>query len=379
MPQPAIHSPVLATRFAVPATTTDARGTFPVRIGERPYTNRTKGKRPTNIVWNRNLAAATAPGTTAKLAMFGVETTYPDSGSGVDANGRIVAGIDPTASPLNLSASTTAGTYVEKVKVSGGTGTGITPIIITNPGSGYDPASPPTVKVYWLKNDGTTQDSAPGGSTQATGTACVSQDGRVVGVLITAIGAGYVAVPTASAGPPVIGIAAPTAGTTATAIASIGQVTTVNTHIPHAAHAVSTAGGAFWFAVWRDHVIADSDGLLGTTDKQPTAAQCQVMGLDPDQHVLGLNTNNGFTEATGTHPDGTTTIGVLTLGAGIPNGETITVYRGLVKRILPGSTTFGFNRQMVNRPPAVQWVAVDGTAGATETSVLSVSLEPATL
>ena len=48
----------------------------------------------------------------------------------------------------------------------------------------------------------------------------------------------------------------------------------------------------------------------------------------------------------------------------------------IIKRLLIGTsfTATGLI-QGLNRPPAVLWVAVDGTAGATETSVLSVSLE----
>ena len=355
MPQPAIQSPVLASRFALPATSVAAATTLPIRGGFRPYTEKTRGKRPANIVWNRNLAAATAPGTAANLALFGAEWTSEHNNMGVDANGRIVPGYDPLSSSLNLMGVAPAGAYSEKIRVSGGAGTGIGFLAILNPGSGYDPASAPAVTFS--------------GAGTAAATAIVSPDGRVTGLQITNAGT-YSASATVT-------IAAPTSGVQAVAAISAGQVTTVYTHIPYAAHAPTTVGSAFWVAIWRDRIIACSSALLGTTANQPTAAQLGGMGCDADQHVIGLSTAPGFTVATGTHTDGTTTIGVLTLGVGIPNGDNIYVVRAPVKRLIPGTQSMGLFRHQV-KIPDFMWVGVDTTAGATETSVLGVTVEAVT-
>lgn len=364
MPQPAIQRPFLTNRWALAATTATGTVTLPVRPGFRPYTEKTRGKRPVNLVFDRNIAAATAPGTAAALAIFGCEFAK-DTTATTDANGRLIPGYDPETAPLALNASP-SGAYRETILLTGGTGTGITPITITNPGSGY--TSAPTIVVYWLKNDGTLQNSAPGGSTQATATALISTDGRVVGAVLTAIGVGYVTAPTASAGPPVIGFSGG-GGTNAAATAGIGAVLTVNTHIPHAAHAPTTDGGAFWYVtvggVTTRRVLPYHTGLV---------APSFSVGLDPDQQVQAISTNYGFTEATGTHPDGTTAIGVLTLGAGMPNGSIVTVHRGLIRQMTNLSQGMG-HEAFQAKTLDVMWVGCATTAGSTETSVYSASLE----
>lgn len=342
MPQPSIQSAVLAQQFALPATTPANSVTPPVRVGFRPYTEKTRGKRPARLVLDRRIAAATAPGTAAPIGVFGCELPS-DRTVDVDSFGRIVPGFDPLGAPLNLNGAVPAGGYSEVIKVSGGVGTGIGYIRILNPGSGYT-----TAPAITFANAGA-----------AAATALISADGRVVGALITNAGT-YGATST-------ISIAAPTSGTTATAALVAGQVTTVNTHIPFATHAPTTAGGAFWFAVWRDHIIPVHTGLLA-----PVAAN----GLDPDQQVQALVANYGFTIATGTHPDGTTTIGVLTLGAGIANGDTITVYRCPVRQIVAPGTGNSLLRTQV-KTLDVMWLGGNATAGATETSVISTVLEPA--
>ena len=341
MPQPAIQSPVLAQLLALPATTAANSVTLPVRVGFRPYTERTRGKRPANLVLSRGLAAATAPGTAAPIGVFGCEWKDSAPGFGVDANGRTIAGTDPGTAPLNLAGATPGGAFAERIKVSGGAGAGIGPIMITNPGSGY--TSAPTIT---FANAGA-----------AAATALISADGRVVGALITNIGTW--------ASNSTISIAAPTVGQTATAAITQGKNVTVNTHIPYAVAAPTTAGGAMWFAVWRDRIIPLHTGLLA-----PTANA----GLDPDQQVQGLAANYGFTLATGTHPDGTTTIGVLTLGAGIPDGDTILVVRAPVRQLLAPFTTNGFLRSQI-KTLDVMWLGGNATAGATETSVIGCTLE----
>jgi len=60
---------------------------------------------------------------------------------------------------------------------------------ITNNGTGYDPASPPSVTF-----------SAPPSGTTATGTALVSNSGKVIGVEITNAGSGYTSAPTVTFG-----------------------------------------------------------------------------------------------------------------------------------------------------------------------------------
>jgi hypothetical protein len=123
-------------------------------------------------------------------------------------------------------------------------------------------------------------------------------------------------------------------------------------------------------------VIACSTGLLGTTQGQPTAAQLGVQGLEPEAAVVGLNTAPGFTVATGTHPDGTTVVGTLTLGVGIPNGDRITVIRGIVRNIVPVATANGqVNRDIVATD--ILYLAGNATAGATETSVITASVHAA--
>lgn len=345
MPQPAIQSPVLASALALPATTAANSVTIPVRPGFRPYTEKTRGKRPAFLNYDRRLAAATAPGTAAPIGVFGCDLTFESNAPGIDSNGRVVAGYDPLTAPLNLGAASPAGCYVEQIRVSGGVGTGIGFCPILNPGAGY--TSAPAVTFTGL---GT-----------AAGTALISADGRVVGILLTNVGT-YAAAGT-------ISIAAPTNGVTAVAAVTAGQVTSISTHIPFATHAPTTAGGAVWFATVRiggnERIVACSTALLA-----PTANS----GLDPDQHLVGTAANYGFTVATGTNPDGTTVIGVLTLAVGIPNGATVTVWRGVVRQIMVPSVV---NSAMSNQIKCLDamWLGGNATAGATETSVISANLE----
>lgn len=341
MAQPAIQNPVLAQQLALPATTPANSVTLPIRVGFRPYTEQTRGKRPVKFVYDRRLAAATAPGTAAPIGVFGCEWQTEHNSMGVDAFGRIMPGFDPGTAGLNLNGATPGGAYTERIRVSGGVGTGIGPIMITNPGSGY--TSAPSVTFTGLG--------------AAAGTALISADGRVVGILLTNVGT-YAAAGT-------IAIAAPTSGVTATCAFVAGQQVTVQTHIPFATLAPTTPGGAMWYAVWRDHLIPAHVGALA-----PTAST----GLDPDQHVQCLAANYGFTVATGTHADGTTTIGVLTLGAGIPNGDSVIVVRAPVRQHVAPSVGNGLLRNQLKQTD-VMWLGGNATAGATETSVISAIIE----
>jgi hypothetical protein len=322
-------------------------------MGFRPYTSRTRGKRYSNIQYVRNLAAATAPGTAAPIGIFGCE--WPLTRSGSDTAGRVLPGIDPSTATLaiDLSVGTAAGAYAETIRVTGGVGTAHGMPIVLNPGYGYDPATPPAVT---FTNSGA-----------AAATACVSRDGRVTGIRYSNAGTWAANSTISIAAPPAYGLQA-TAGVTK------GEVTTVNTHIPFATHAPTTVGGAMWFAVWRDRVVACSTGLLGATANQPSAAELSAMGLEADQHSIGLATNPGFTIATGTNPDGTTTIGVLTLGMGIPNGDRVAVIRAPVKSVQLPSTLVGMTN-FQQRLYDVMWLGGNATAGATETSVITAAIE----
>jgi hypothetical protein len=103
-------------------------------------------------------------------------------------------------------------TVIEDSTITGNSENGnagtVAAVLLTNGGSGYDPANPPLVTF-----------SAPGGTgnTTATGTALVNAAGQVVGVVITNPGMGYTAAPTVT-------FAAPATGTTATGTAALGGV-----------------------------------------------------------------------------------------------------------------------------------------------------------
>jgi hypothetical protein len=355
MAQPVVQSPVLANALALPATTAINSQTLPIRHGNRPYSSITWGKRYANFVLSRNLAAATAPGTPASFGLFGCEQTYPDSGSGVDANGRILPGVDPGLAPLNLSGVTFAGSYTQTIKVSGGAGTALGPVLVYNPGSGYDPANPPAVTFS--------------GAGAAAGTAIVGYDGRIAGVLLTNAGTWS---STAT-----VTVPAPTYGVQAVLAATQGQATVITTLIPFAAHAPTTSGGAAWFLIWRGRMITASASLLGATQGQPTAAILGQMGLNADQHAIGLNTAPGFTVASATSADGITAIAQLTLGVGIPNGDTVQVFRGYVRQLIASTTINGYQRNGI-KLPGVLWLG-NTVAGATETSIISAVIEPAVI
>jgi len=349
MPQPAIQNPLFATLLALPAATPAASVSAPIRPGWRPYTEKTRGKRPSTLVFNRGLSGVVAPTTSAPFGIFGCDVAYDSASFGTNTSGQALAGTDPLGSSLNLSASAVAGCYVDTVRVSGGAGTGVGFIAILNPGFGYLASAPPAVTFTGLG--------------AAAGTAVVSIDGRVVGITMTNIGT---FAPTG-----VISIAAPVNGTTAIAAFSAGQVTTVNTRIPFSAHAPTTPGAAYWFATWKDRIIACSTGYLATVTAN--------MGIDPDQHLLGISSagsyiNAGFTVASATHPDGTPAIGQLTLGLGVPNGAFIIVYRGLIRQVISPQASNGLIRMPI-RTLDLMWMGGNATAGVGETSVITCSLE----
>lgn len=328
----ALAFPVLAQNRALSSTASGAT-TLPVAVGRRPYSHLTRASQP--VVFSMTRTATS--GTQAPLALFGVDRTFEGSVFGFDANGRVQPGYNPVGAALNLNGVAPNGVYREKIKVSGGAGTGIGFIPILDGGSGYDPSSVPGIT---FANAGT-----------AAATAVVSQDGRVVGAIVTNAGT--------FASNSTITIAAPTSGRQARAALIAGQVTTVNTHIPFTAHAPTTAGGAFWWAEYRDRIIACSTGVL---------AFAPDTGLENDNQYA-----EGFTVATGTHPDGTTAIGVLTLARGIPNGAEITVFRG-VANLVARLPTSGAQRSQV-RAGHLCYIGATA-AGTTDVGAVSSYLYP---
>ena len=76
--------------------------------------------------------------------------------------------------------------------------------------------------------------------------------------------------------------------------------------------------------------------------------------------------------ATGTHPDGTLTIGVLTLAAGLPNDSIVTVYRGTIRELSALAVHQGDKTQI--RGLDLMY-AVVGAAG--DNSVTNITATPA--
>lgn len=330
----ALVRPQLAAQHVL-ATPATGAPTIPVNVGRRPFTHLTKAGNQSRFILNR-----VAGGTAAALGLFGVDLTYDGSPFSTDANGRLLPGYNPVGAPLNLNGVTPNGCYRERIRVSGGSGTGIGFITILDGGSGYT-----SVPGITFANAGT-----------AAATAVISADGRVVGAFVTNAGT--------FASNSTITIAAPTSGRQARAALAAGQVTTVNTKIPFATHAPTTAAGAYWVAMWKDRILACSTAMLGLG-----AATAATAGLEGENQFA-----EGFTVATGTHPDGTTTIGVLTLARGIPNGSEIVVYRGSVNQLAALGTAAG-NLDIQIRTPTLAYLGC--TTGAADTGTVTAAIVPA--
>ena len=127
------------------------------------------------------------------------------------------------------------------------------------------------------------------------------------------------------------------------------------------------------FAWFRTHKPQYSDYITNVF-----ALLSGSVGLDSDQQVVGISaagsyTNAGFTVATATHPDGTPTIGQLTLGLGLPNGAQVVIYRGLVRQVIAPATTNGILNLQIKTLDCM-WLGGNATAGVAETSVVTASV-----
>lgn len=317
----------------------------PVRVGWRPFTERTRGKRQVLLDYARGSSNATP--NYGNVGVFGIELPYDTAQFGVNPSGQLVGGFNPFTSGPGSYLQT--GTIVEKIKVSGGAAAGISLITVLD--GGADVTSAPTV-VF-----------TGGGGSSAAATAIV-RDRRVVGVVITNAGSGYTSAPAITF----------TGGGTPTrqpvAICGVGQQVTINTHIPYAAHAPLASGGAFWFATVEGP--GGSRILMCNTSAVAAFNNADDGALDPDQHIMGISSNAGFTIATGTHPDGTLTIGVLTLAAGLPNGTIVNVYQGTVREL----SALGQHLSDVTQIRALDLMWFVGGA-ASDNSINNVSVAPA--
>jgi hypothetical protein len=324
----------------------------PVRGNARPFDGRLGGKRYGRVIINRQKVPGTAVASEAagvsNVLVLGAELPHDSTADmGVDANGRILPGWNPNAGSLALPSQT--GGYHERIKIAGTTQVGggalaatCGPVTVLDGGSGY--VTGDTVAIT-------------GGGGDATGTLIV-RDGRVVGVTLTAPGTVFTA-----AAPPVLTITSAT-GSGAVLTAGISQQLIVQTHIPHATHAPLVSGGSIWV------VIRNGRVMQCVTSSVPFAA-IDDGALDPDQHIMGVVTNNSFAEATGTHADGTTVIGVLTFaaGCGMTNGDIIDVYRLPVRELIAAGAHYQDSTQI--RCLDLMW-AVVGAAAATMISEINV-------
>jgi len=299
MPGPAIVNPTLF-RGTIGTTQGAIR---PVRPGFRPFTERTRGKRNCLLSYDRGSSNATP--NYGNIGVFGVELPYETFDNGTDSNGRRIPGVNPNTGSTGQP-TTTGGSYVERIRLTGGVATGISFISVLDGGADY--TSAPTV-VF-----------TGGGGASAAATAIV-RDRRVVGIVITNAGTGY------TSGPAITFTGGGTPTRSAVATCGIGQNTTISTHIPFNTHAPLTSGGYYWVATWLDKIIACSTSAVAAFNNADDGV------VDPDHHLMGIAGNCGFTVATGTNADGTTLIGVLTLAAGIPNNAVVTVYSGVVREL----------------------------------------------
>ena len=298
MAGPAIVNPTLF-RGLTGVTTSAAR---PVRVGNRPFTERTRGKRPVLAEFGRSNVNSTP--NYGNVGLCGMDLPYGSSAQSANANGQLNPGFNPFTSSNGNPLQT--GTYTETIVPTGGAGTGISHVTVFY--GGADVTAAPTV-VF-----------TGGGGSGAAATAII-RDRRVVGVVVTAAGSGYTSAPTVTFTGGGEMTMAPVASV------GIGQNVTINTHIPYNVHAPLVTGGYAWFVeilgYGADRLMPCSTSLWSTTTGADDGA------LDPDQHV-----NSTFTVATGTNPDGTTGVGIITLAFGVPNNTRVRVYSGPVREII---------------------------------------------
>lgn len=336
MPAPAIVNPTLFRG----ANGTTQGAIRPVRVGFRPFTERTRGKRYARLVYARNSANATP--NFGNVGVLGIELPYQSMDQGANSLGQRLPGFNPNTGTPGVPLQT--GSYTETIVLSGGAATGIGLITVLDGGADYTAA--PTV-VF-----------TP--ATGAPAATAIIRDRRVVGITITAAGGPFTT-------PPVITF---TGGGTPTRVAQascgVGQQLTVNTHIPFLAHAPLAAGGQFWFITVNDRIIMCSTSAVAAFNNADDGV------LDPDQHIMGTAANAGFTVATGTHPDGTTAIGVLTLAQGLPNNTRVSVYSGLIRELSAQGTHY-FDDTQIKLLDLMY--AVVGAAGDNSNS--SIDIRPA--
>lgn len=311
MPGPAIQNPTLF-RGTIGVTQGAIR---PVVVGNRPFTQLTRGKRPVRLHFARGSASATP--SYGAIGVYGVELPYPTADFGTDSLGRRLPGINPNTGSTGQP-TTTGGSYVQRVRVTGGVATGISYVSVVEGGADYT-AAPTVVFTPAL------------GGVAAT---AIVRDRRVVGVTVTNVGSGYTAAPVIT----FTGGGSPTRACQATT--GIGAQLTVNTNIPFIAHTPLTAGGQYWFAVYQDKVIMCSTSAVAAFNNADDGV------LDPDHHLMGQAANAGFTVASGTNPDGTLAVGILTLSNGVPNNAVVTVYSGLVRELSAQLTHLNDNTQI---------------------------------
>jgi hypothetical protein len=317
----------------------------PVRPGWRPFDGRLRGKRYGLLQFSRNSPSGTTA-TYATVGVLGIDLPYDTAAFGVAANGQILPGNSPNLSGLTIPPSV-AGTYVQKIKISGGSAAGIGLITVVDGGSGVSAA--PTV-VF-----------TGGGGSSAAATAII-RDERVVGITITNAGSGYTSAP-------VITFTGGTMITAPQAVCGIGQQVTVNTNIPYVVHAPLALGGQFWFAtVEGPH---GSRILMCNTSAVAAFNNVDDGALDPDQHIMGTSSNAGFTLASGTNPDGTLTCGILTLAAGLPNGTVVNVYSGTVREVSAQLNHVNDRTQV--KAIDLMWAVVGGSS---DNSLTSIDLMP---
>ena len=313
----------------------------PVRPGFRPYAQSTRGKRQLLLDYDR--ASANATPNFQNVGIFGIELPYETADFGVSATGQRLPGFAPNAGSVGQPTQT--GSYVERIRLTGGAATGISLITVLDGGQNVTAAP---VVVF-----------TGGGGASAAATAII-RDRRVVGIVITNAGTGYTSAPVITfTGGGQMDVAPQ-------AICGIGQVVTVSTHIPFATHAPLAAAGAYWVATYNDRIISCSTSAVAAFNNTDDGV------VDPDHHIMGISSNCGFTVATGTHPDGTLTIGVLTLAAGLPNDSIVTVYRGTIRELSALAVHQGDKTQI--RGLDLMY-AVVGAAG--DNSVTNITATPA--
>lgn len=325
---------VIPTFFrGAPGTTQGA--IRPIRMGFRPYAQSTRGKRQVMLDYDRMSTSATPA--YATVGLFGIELPYETADFGTAANGQKLPGFQPnTGGPGQPVQS---GTYVERVRLTGGAGTSLGLCTVLD--GGQDVTAAPTV-VF----------------TPATGgpaATAVIRDRRVVGVVVTGVGGPFTT-------PPVVSFTGGGSMTVApTATVTVGQQTTINTHIPFAAHSPLAAGGAYWMCVYQDRIIAcNQNALFVNVDDG---------AVDPDQHIMGNNANQGFTVSSGTHPDGTANVGIITLILGLPNNVVVTVYRGTVREL--SAIANHLNDQTQIRTLDLVYAVVGGAGDNSTTSIVA--------